>query len=647
MNSPPDWNSKLGREMQEQTENDGCCSSSECVETFTTGRSPITRIAVSSADARWIEPYLADYNSYLENKGDKASTMQLSKLPSTEELYKDIRHDLKSRSGLYDGFIIPPILMGDLLGLEGVATLSSLSESDGAVGGMAELWNDLLPYYKEQIATLDGQIYGIPLLGGNMPLLLYRKDFLDAFNLSVPVTWGEYIRVASTLHNQTLAPDGTGIFGSCLGRMSRARCRREMNVEAGRNCVSMSITYIGMMLASMTQSGGSSSGWLFDSKLAGEMKPLLDPTLESVLVFMEQQLKYGAPDELISDSSMNLELFREGKCAMTLALDHPDDLLDSPEIGFAPVPGAHTFLDRESMTIVDCTKESCPYGEQNDEWGIVNHAPFGSDHMMVGSISAFASSNARDEVYEFFSYIAQQRQDVNVTGEREQQPTTYSSLEESNVTGYASVIRGLTEANNVVAPLRIPHSFSMLSVLDNQVYDYLSVGNFSNDTRRRVRQRVEASLQRMIKQYDTINRRSPIIISYEKSLNNYSPARSPDLYLRRTDRMIGSSLGGIGCFCSIFFAFWVWRNKESSVVRGSQEIFLNLLCLGTFLMACCIFLFGVDDHVSSTEFASRACMGSTWLYSLGYVILVTALSSKIFLINRVSHSWTGGDKCVW
>jgi 7 transmembrane sweet-taste receptor of 3 GCPR/Bacterial extracellular solute-binding protein len=637
MDSPLGWNSKLGREMQERTENDSCCSSSECAEVFTAGRSPITRIAVSSSDARSIELYLANYTTYLENKGDKASTIQLSQLPSIEELYKDIRHDLKSRSGLYDGFIIPPILMGDLLALEGVATLSS-SESDGAVGGMTQLWNDLLPYYKKQIATLDGHIYGMPLLGGNMPLLLYRKDYLEAFDLSVPVTWGEYIRVASTLHNQTLAPDATGIFGSCMGRMSQAMCRRQMNVEAGRNCVSMSMTYIGMMVASMTQNRGSSSGWLFDSKQTGEMIPLLDPALESVLVFMEQQLKYGAPDELVSDSSMNLELFREGKCAMTISLDHPTDLLDRPEVGFAAVPGAHIFLDRESISLVACTKESCPYGEPNDEWGIVNQAPFGSDHMMVGSVSSYASNNARDEIYEFFSYIAEQRGRLNLTGDREQ-PTTYSSLEESTVDGYASVIRALTESNNTVAPLRIPYSFSLLSELDNQVYDYLSAGNFSNDTRRRVRQRVEASLQRMIRQYDTINRLNPISVSYEKSLNVYSPVKSPDLYIGRTERLIGWSLGGIGCFCSIFFAFWVWRNKESSVVRGSQELFLNLLCLGTFLMACCIFLFGVDDQVSSTEFASRACMGSTWLYSLGYIIMVSALSSKILLINRVSHFW--------
>jgi hypothetical protein len=635
MTSSLEWASNLGRETQETIEDDTCCTSSECVEAFTTGRPPITRIAISSADARFIEPYLATYASYLENSGGNALTIQLNELTSTQELFKDIRFDLKSRSGLYDGFIIPPMLMGDLLALRGIAPLS-LSKSGGISGNLAEFWNDLLPYYKEQISTLDGQIRGVPLLAGNQPLLLYRKDYLEALNLSVPVTWGDYVRVASVLHNQTMAPDGSAIFGSCLGRMSQAMCRRhQMNSEEGWNCTSMSTTYIGMILASMTQNQGSSTGWLFDDKPNATMTPLLNEAFESTLVFLEQQLKFGAPDELNSDSSMNLDLFRMGYCAMTIVVDHPPEVLNGTNVGFAPIPGAHVYMDRSNGTLVKCTEESCPYGKWDAEWGTVNHAPYGADELMVGAISTFASSTAKDELYDFFSFIAQVRQGLDVAGESEQ-PITYSSLDTWGVDGYSDVILGLTESNNTAAPLRIPNSFSLLSELDNQVYDYLVTGDFTNETRRRVRERVEASLQRMILQYDAIYRLGPTSFFYEKSLGAFTPTSSPDLYIERSARMIGWSLGGISCCCSLFFAFWVWRNKDSCVVRGSQEMFLNLLCWGTLLMACCIFLFGVEDDITSTEFAGRACMGSMWLYSIGYVVIITALSSKIWLINRVS-----------
>lgn len=380
------------------------------------------------------------------------------------------------------------------------------------------------------------------------------------------------------------------------------------------------------------------------------MTPLSTPALESTLIFMEQQLKYGAPDELLSDSNMNMELFRRGNCAMTIVLDHPVELFSDPDIGFAPIPGAHTFLDRSKSTIVDCTKTSCPYGEAHEEWGTINHAPYGSDdRMMVGSISNFASQTAQDEVYDFFNFITQLQDDEeSVFGLGEsRQPLTHSDLEKSTVEGYADILRTLTESKNSAVPLRIPRSHTLLSEIDDQVYEYLLMGDYNPLTRRRVQDRVEASLQRMIRQYDTIHRwEDPMSVSYEKSLGIFLPSRPVDVHIRRVDRWIGWSLGGVTCLCSVFFFFWVWRNKDTSVVRGSQELFLNLVCVGTFLIGCCIFLFGIYDESSSTEIAGRTCMGTMWLYSFGYVILVTALYSKIGLVNRVRDKSMKAHQCL-
>lgn len=632
MNIPPEWAPKsTGRAMQEIAEADSCCSSStEC----TTGRPPITRIATSSAHAQVIQPYLDEYNDYLARDGKTASNIQLMALPSTEELFTDIRYDLKSRSGLYDGFITPPSLMGDLMALEGITTLSS-SGRRATVGNLSDVWNDLLPYYKDHVSILDGNIRGIPLRAGNQPLLLYRSDYLEAFDLPVPVTWGEYIRVAATLHNATLAEDGSEIYGSCLGRISEAMCRRQMNQRSGQNCTSMSTTYIGMMLSSMTQYQGSSTGWLFDGNVDNGMESLLDPALESVLVYMEQQLRFGAPNELQSDESLNRDLFEQGKCAMTIVWDH--SILGMAESsGFAKVPGSHMVLNREDNTIIECSEALCPYGEQNDDWGTVNHAPFGAQDMMVGSISTFASKQAEDAIYDFFLFVTQSR-NLDVTGEREQ-PLSYIStgLQDISVPGYKEIILDLTESPNAASPFRTPHAFSLLSEIDNQVYEYLSQGNFSQDRRQYVRERVESSLQRMVRQHDAISPAVPTSVLYEKSLGTFTPVKSSDVYIGRASRVIGWSFGGFSCFCSLLFAFWVWRNKRSSVVLSSQPMFLNLICLGTLLMAGCIFLFGVEDDIASTAVTSGSCMGSMWLYSFGYVIIVTALSSKIWLINRVS-----------
>lgn len=612
------------RELQ-QTEDESTCSYS--------GRQEIVRMAISASAAPQIQAYLTAYEISLQQDG-RASQIHLSVRPSFLELQQDIRHDLKTRSGLFAGYIIPPLVMGDMLEQEGLATLSI---SYGG-GSLVEFWQDLLPYYQKQIATLDGEIRGIPLLAGNQPLLVYRKDYLDAMNMPIPVTWGEYVRVASVLHEEPLGPDGATIFGSCLGRLSDKVCRSEMDQQADRICNSMSMSYLGMTLASMTQVDGTSTGWLFDDDTTAGMKPLLNPPLDTALVFMEQQLKFGAPGELESDSSLNLDLFLQGQCAMTVIVDHPADLLSNPNIGFAPIPGSHNFLARQGNSMVDCTPELCPDGVQNEAWGTVNQAPFGAIDMMVGAVSTFASTSAADAIMDFFRFIIENELDLGT--KQRKQPLTYSGLHESEIDGYEEVMLNLTESSNAAAPLRIPTSFELWSELDNQVYDYLVAGDYSPMSRQQVRERVEASWERMILQHDVQSRSIPISIFYEKSLGVFTPETSPDMYIGRTSRIIGWTLGGLSCFFSLYFAFWVWRYQTTRVVRATQTIFLYMICFGTFLMAGAIFLFGVEDDIANPDAVDRSCMGSMWLYGVGYVTTIVPLFSKVWIINRVSTNTT-------
>jgi hypothetical protein len=618
----PSGKRNKSRDLQQQEEDESTCSYSD--------REEITRVAIPASAAPQIQAYLTAYENSLEQSG-LTSQIRLSVLPSSQELQEDIRHDQRTRSGLYDGYIIPPLMMGDLLEQEGLATLSL------SVGGssLADFWQDLLPYYQTQISTLDGEVRGIPLLAGNQPLLVYRKDYLDALKLPVPVTWGEYVRVAAALHEQPLGPDGANIFGSCMGRISEAVCRSEMDQQQGRICNPMSMSYIGMILASMTQVGGTSTGWLFDDDINTGMKPLLNPALEQALVFMEQQLKFGAPNELSSDSSLNLELFLQGQCAMTVTIDHPTDLLSDPNIGIAQIPGSHNFLGRQGETMVDCTPELCPFGIEDEFWGTVTHTPFGATDMMVGAVSTFASTSGMSSVMDFFSFIVDH--DLDVENKREQ-PLTYSGLRELGISGYEGVMLNLTESSNAAAPLRIPNSFGIWSELDNQVYEYLVDGAYSQAGRQQVRERVEASWERMILQHDVQANSIPTTILYEKSLGTYAPESSPDVYIGKTSRAIGWTMGGLSCFLSLYFALWVWRHQSTLVVRASQTIFLYTICFGTLLMAGSIFLFGVEDDIATTEAASRSCMGSMWLYGLGYVITFAPLASKVWLINGVSSN---------
>lgn len=623
---------QVGRDLQPSDQGDdvdaSCCSSGECLAASYSSRPEIVRVAISAAAALPIQAYLTAYEAALAKK-NLTSNIQLNVLPSLQELQKGIRHDLSTGRGLYASYIVPPLMLGDLLELRGLATIS-LNEEKGDI--IKNVLQDLLPYYRTIISTFGGAIRGIPLLAGNQPLLVYRRDYLEAMNMSVPSTWGDYVRVASVLHDQPLATNGTGIYGSCMGRINEAHCRKKMDQEEGVTCDSMSMSYIGMTIAPMTQRSGSSTGWLFDDDTEGGMQSLLKPTLETALAFMEQQLKFGAPNELEADSSLNLDLFRQGQCGMTITIDHPVDLLMEPNVGFAPVPGSYSFLDRSSNTMVDCSPTTCPFGVQNEAGRTVNRVSYGAMDLLIGAISTYASDAATAAIKDFFSFIVDQ--DLSLASLR-QQPLTYSSLNASTIDGYKDVMLNLTESKNMAIPLRIPDAFSMYSVLDNHVYDYLATGNYSQVGRQMVRERVEASLQRLILQNDARRPSFPIAKFYESSLDRYVPTSLPDLYIAKASRITGWSLACLSCCCSLFFAWWVWKNNHHPVIRASQTSFLNMICFGTFLMAGSIFLFGVEDNIASMEAASRSCMGSMWLYSMGFVFTEVALSTKVWLINRV------------
>jgi ABC-type glycerol-3-phosphate transport system substrate-binding protein len=621
------------RQLQSTADGEEGSSSSCCADCGNgDARAGIVRIATWANVAPALQQYLNVYTALNPDAGE----IRLSVFPSLQELQVETVLDVKAQyqTGLYDGFVVPPLMLGDLLQHEGLA------EMDDVLGELQ--WQDLLPYYRNQVAILDGVVRSIPLLAGNQMLLVFRKDYLDSAQLPTPTTWGEFIRVAAALHNKPLGENGDNIYGACMGRLSEAACQKRVD-QRGGSCTSLSMTYLGMSLAPMTQVNGTATGWLFDDDVSQGMSPLINPTLDRLLIFVEQQLQFGAPDELERDSSLNLELFREGRCAMTVSADHPADLLRKENVGFVPVPGSHNFLAREAETVVACTPELCPNGNDVDGWGRVNRAPFGATDMIVGGVSAQASDTHQATVKKFFEFISSAKLNLNVSVR--EQPMTYTGIQSSNIPGYENVLRDLTESANVADPFRVPNAYGLLSDLDTRVYDYLVAGNFTPSNRRQLRQSVEQSWARTIQQRDGQFQAIPTSAFYERSLGTFSPAPPSDQYIELPLRLLGWSLGGISCMTSLFFALWVWKYRNERVVRASQPNFLWMLCAGTFVMAFSIFPYGVEDDIASDRTADMACMSAMWFYSLGYVITFSALFSKMWRMNRVSRNYVVDFQC--
>ncbi|OEU10905.1 hypothetical protein FRACYDRAFT_164563, partial [Fragilariopsis cylindrus CCMP1102] len=59
---------------------------------------------------------------------------------------------------------------------------------------------DILLEIRNFLTSFDNKVYLIPLDGDTLTLY-YRKDILNALNLTVPRTWNEYNDVAKAVHN--------------------------------------------------------------------------------------------------------------------------------------------------------------------------------------------------------------------------------------------------------------------------------------------------------------------------------------------------------------------------------------------------------------------------------------------------------------
>jgi maltose-binding protein MalE len=551
--------------------------------------------------------------------------IQFFDVPSLKELDYEVTSELKSESILYDGFVVPPLFLGNMyqqhngMGLaiwddeddeDFSSSLNSSSqeqeqeEEQQQSSSYSSLINDLLPYYRYEVATFDDKIRSLPILAGSQTLLLFRKDYLDEMNLPTPKTWNDWTRIASTLNQQLLGPNGQPIYGACLGLLNEDGCRkRNFNDGGTNNCNSQSMTYLGMMLSSMTQVMGNSTGWMMglNHNSPTGVDPLFQPTLEYILKWMEQQIMTGGPsNQLTEDSSYNMQLFRDGRCAMTVTSDYDAELLKEDTIGFVPLPGSDYFLDRTTTTTTtthnnrngnnngngndddqimkNCTDILCPFGKDyfdNDDGNnnIVNLVPFGATDATVGTVSGFISKYRQEETRKFYKFVLESSSSSSSSGSSSSssriQPLTYSELENSIVPGYETTMTALTSNQNAAIPFRVPNAFNLLSELDNRVYEYLVNGDYDDDNRKRVTHNVVNSWQSMISMYDFRDHNLlPTSVFYEKSLGVFVPEPASDLYIGWVARGVMWGLGGVSCLLSVCLAIWVWKYQHERVIRG-------------------------------------------------------------------------------
>ena len=562
----------------------------------------------------WAEPTpeLQMYADAYKQSYPEAPTVCITSVPSMKELNYEVSSELRLGSTMLDAFVVPPLLMGEMLRQRSGQALASWTKEDMLTSsGEESLLDDLLPYYRHNVATYGGRIRGLPILSGSQALILFRKDILDALNLPTPKTWQDWTIIASAFSNQNVTLPVVGsagneekVYGACLGLLNEAGCRKQ-NSLGEKSCNSQSMTYLGMVMASMTQYEGSASGYMFgiDDASPNGLDQIFGLTLERTLQWMENHIKNSAPGVLTDDSFNSMAQFRDGRCAWTVSVDHDEDLLRDDNIGFVPLPGSNQVLNRDPAitphAITNCTTASCdqdcqrtesavvcPYGKDYTNWGRVNMVPFGAVDAMVGTVSALVSLERQEEAKKFFKFVLASdigEGDISV-GEtsfsRIQQPLTYSGLEKFDVPNYQEMMRLLTSSPNTAIPFRVPNAFNLLSDLDDRVYSYLIDGDYSDERRKQVLQAALKSWQMMISMYDSRERQNRQSTSMFHELSSGTlpvPTPAVDLHIGWAARGLLWILAGLSCLGSLFFALWVWTYQEQRVIRGTYMPMIDRL----------------------------------------------------------------------
>jgi ABC-type glycerol-3-phosphate transport system substrate-binding protein len=234
----------------------------------------------------WIKPLAEQFSQ------DRPDVNVELVIVSLAELSPNIINEARSKTGLFDGFITPPGVMGSIVEENGWADLRSKIESTAS---SRSDWLDIFLSYRKWISQYQDEILMYPL-DGDVLSLFYREDVLDAFGFQKPRTWDEYNHIAAAVHGKIYK--NHTLTGSCIGRL--------------KGCAGA--YWANLVLSSMTQYRGTWEGHLFDS---ADMTPLLGEAFEKMLELMETQARYGAENEFEDCVDLNSDYMNNGTCVLS------------------------------------------------------------------------------------------------------------------------------------------------------------------------------------------------------------------------------------------------------------------------------------------------------------------------------------------
>jgi multiple sugar transport system substrate-binding protein len=387
------------------------------------------------------------------------------------EIYPTILTDQTTGTNSYHAFVYSPQWNADFVAAGILEDLTSYVENDPDIQ-----WEDISPFFRNYIATYNGNIYAIPL-DGDFHMIYYRTDLFEEAGMTPPRTWEEYLEAAAHFNGQDLNGDGEADYGSCIPK-----------VRAGQ-----SFWWVIDFASGRLQSQGTGQGMFFD---LDTFDPLFgpNPAFIRALELYNETTQYGPADELTLDLNSTRDLFLTGRCAFSIDWGDIGSLSIDPErstmqdkVGALIVPGSTEVYDRATGEMVACDATTCPHAIDG-----VNYAPFAAFGGWGGGVSAAADDRVKEAAYAFFSYLNQPAQsNVDVTiGASGYNPYRLSQFEdlapwveagfsETAAQNYLSAIGDSLSSPNMVLDLSIPSTNRYLqATLDTVVSQYLA-GEFT------------------------------------------------------------------------------------------------------------------------------------------------------------------------
>jgi hypothetical protein len=103
-------------------------------------------------------------------------------------------------------------------------------------------------------------------------------------------------------------------------------------------------------------------------------------------------------------------------------------------------------------------------------------------------------------------------------------------------------------------------------------------------------------------------------------------------------RSLGLALMTVAWAVSLTLSFAVWKWKDKQLVRAGQPVFLQVLCLGSFMTSTSILTLSFDESYGwSPSQLSVACTLTPWLFFFGINSMYAGLFCKLWRVDLVTQ----------